>query len=91
MTRQKQDFLFMFTKRDSLLGLEQELGAQWWDRKKAVEKGCLFATHFLSTLLFFIAFMGRMIYEYEIISLHSQAMAGIANHGMSTNWWACIR
>lgn len=54
MTRQKQGFLFMFTKRDSLLGLEQELCAPWWDRKKAVEKGCLFATHFLSILPFLL-------------------------------------
>lgn len=38
MTRQKQGFLFMYMKRDSLLGLTQELCAQWWDRKKAVEK-----------------------------------------------------
>lgn len=40
---------------------------------------------------FVIVFMGRMISKYEIISFHSQAMVGITNYEMNTNWWACIR
>lgn len=55
-------------------------------QQESCGEGMPFCNPFSFHTALFIAFMGRRIYKYEIISLHSQAMAGIANHEMSTNW-----
>lgn len=64
--------------------LSDETGRKLWRKMP-------FCNPFPFHSVLFIVFMGRMISKYEIISFHSQVMAGVPNHELSTNWWACIK